>query len=327
MRVSCRRLLVGLSTAFIAASAAPVAQVTPAQASIDLRSAVVVTSVGPTAREKKAVQALVEEVQKRTLITLPVATSAIAGRPSIYIGRVGSLPGGAGSSSAGLSKPGCPRVSARRDWQRRGCGSDRGRRRRARRPLRRRPAAPRVADGSDTPSPSRPSLRLATAPQTPLRGHQLGYRPKTNSYDGWTVAMWEQYIRDLVVFGCNAIELIPPRSDDDADSPHLPAAAARDDGRDVAARRRVRPRRLDLVSGARRDYADPKTVEFALKEWGDVFKALPRVDAVLVPGGDPGHTRPRRMFALLEKQTANLRKYPPEGGDVGVAAGLHRGRG
>jgi hypothetical protein len=61
-----------------------------------------------------------------------------------------------------------------------------------------------------------------SAPWTPLRGHQLGYRPKTNSYDGWTVAMWEQYIRDLVVFGCNAIELIPPRSDDDADSPLFP---------------------------------------------------------------------------------------------------------
>ena len=35
----------------------------------------------------------------------------------------------------------------------------------------------------------------------PLRGHQLGYRPKTNSYDAWTPAMWEQYVRDLVVFG------------------------------------------------------------------------------------------------------------------------------
>jgi hypothetical protein len=34
--------------------------------------------------------------------------------------------------------------------------------------------------------------------------------------------MWEQYIRDLVVFGCNAIEIIPPRSDDDSDSPLFP---------------------------------------------------------------------------------------------------------
>src|SRR5207249_12302421 len=62
---------------------------------------------------------------------------------------------------------------------------------------------------------------IATAPHYRLRGHQLGYRPKTNSYDGWTLALWEQYIRDLAVFGCNAVELIPPRSDDADDSPHF----------------------------------------------------------------------------------------------------------
>ncbi len=30
-----------------------------------------------------------------------------------------------------------------------------------------------------------------SAPRYPLRGHQLGYRPKTNSYDGWSVPVWE----------------------------------------------------------------------------------------------------------------------------------------
>jgi hypothetical protein len=36
------------------------------------------------------------------------------------------------------------------------------------------------------------ALRISTAPRYRLRGHQLGYRPKTNSYDGWTVADWEK---------------------------------------------------------------------------------------------------------------------------------------
>jgi len=56
----------------------------------------------------------------------------------------------------------------------------------------------------------RDDLDLATAPKYPLRGHQLGYRPKCNSYDAWDLPIWEQYFRDLAVFGCNAIELIPP---------------------------------------------------------------------------------------------------------------------
>jgi len=65
-------------------------------------------------------------------------------------------------------------------------------------------------------------LRLASAPKYALRGHQLGYRPKTNSYDAWDLPQWDRYIRELAVFGTNAIELIPPRSDDDANSPHFP---------------------------------------------------------------------------------------------------------
>ena len=56
----------------------------------------------------------------------------------------------------------------------------------------------------------------------------------------------------------------------------------------------------------------PKTVEFALKEWGEVFRKLPRIDAVFVPGGDPGHTQPKYLMALLEKQTANLHRYHPK---------------
>ena len=155
-------------------------------------------------------------------------------------------------------------------------------------------------------------FRADTAPPTALRGHQLGYRPKCNSYDGWTVAMWEQYIRDLVVFGCNAIELIPPRSDDDSDSPHFPlpqmemmiemSRLASDYGLDV----------WIWYPAMDANYAEPKTVEFALHEWSEVFRKLPRVDAVFVPGGDPGHTQPKVLFDLLEKQTANLHRFHPQ---------------
>jgi hypothetical protein len=154
-------------------------------------------------------------------------------------------------------------------------------------------------------------FRAQEAPRTPLRGHQIGYRPKTNSFDGWTVPMWEQYLRDLVVFGCNTIELIPPRSDDAADSPHFPLPPLR---MMIEVSRLADAYGLDVwvwYPALDWDYTNPKTVEFALREWGEVFRALPRLDAVFVPGGDPGHTRPGVLFALLEKQTANLRKYHP----------------
>src|SRR5205823_200539 len=135
-------------------------------------------------------------------------------------------------------------------------------------------------------------VQIATAPRYPMRGHQLGYRPKTNSYDGWTLAIWEQYIRDLAVFGCNAVELIPPRSDDADDSPHFPLPPME---MMVGMSRILAEYGLDVwiwYPAMDADYRDPATVEFALKEWGCVFEQLPRVDAVFVPGGDPGHTPP-----------------------------------
>src|SRR5207244_1034271 len=117
----------------------------------------------------------------------------------------------------------------------------------------------------------------------PLRGHQLGYRPKTNSYDAWDLPQWEQYFRDLAVFGSNAVELIPPRSDDAADSPHFPRPPLE---MMAGMSRLLDDYGLDVwiwYPAMDKDYADPATVDFALKEWGEVFLALPRIDAVFGP--------------------------------------------
>jgi hypothetical protein len=156
------------------------------------------------------------------------------------------------------------------------------------------------------------NLAITTAPKVALRGHQLGYRPKPNSYDGWTAAMWDQYIRELALFGTNAIELIPPRSDDDPDSPHFPVAQM---PMMIEMSRIIDSYGLDCwvwYPALDDDYSKPEQVEFALKEWGEVLRQLPRVDAVFVPGGDPGHTPPKVLMPFLEKQAANLRKYHPK---------------
>jgi hypothetical protein len=156
------------------------------------------------------------------------------------------------------------------------------------------------------------NVDIATAPKYPLRGHQLGYRPKCNSYDAWDLPTWEQYLRDLAVFGCNAIELIPPRSDDAADSPHFPRPPME---MMQGMSRLADAYGLDVwvwYPAMDKDYTSAKTVESALREWGEVFGKLTRIDAVFVPGGDPGHTQPKVLMALLEKQTENLHRYHPK---------------
>jgi hypothetical protein len=289
------------------------APATAADATIDLSRAVVVTPSGLTGPETKAVQMLVKEVEKRTLIAWkPAERWVIDDRPVVVVGpaagvrrllavrdmKLPDAPAPAEGYRIGVEVGKAPIVWVAGNDSRGvlfGVG-------RLLRELR-----------LDRLAVSLPAdFHEESAPKTPLRGHQLGYRPKTNSYDGWTVAMWEQYIRDLAVFGCNAIELIPPRSDDDADSPHFSLPPMK---------MMVEMSRLANEYGLAvwiwypamdNDYANLKTVEFALKEWGEVFRALPRIDAVFVPGGDPGHTTPKALFDLLEKQTANLRKYHPK---------------
>ncbi len=156
------------------------------------------------------------------------------------------------------------------------------------------------------------TLKVATAPKYPLRGHQVGYRPKTNAYDAWDIKIWEQYFRDMIVFGTNAIELIPPRSDDDADSPHFP---------------KPKLEMMTLMSQLADDYGldvwiwypvvedddlNDRTIRKAMKESAKVFSKLPRIDVVFVPGGDPGEIHPKQLLTLIEQQKQVLTKYHPD---------------
>ncbi|MDW8128943.1 MAG: hypothetical protein RMI94_00215 [Bryobacterales bacterium] len=280
-----------------------------------LHQAVVVTPAKLTGQEQKAIAMLVEEVEKRTAIRWTVSAQwPSAPVPVVVVTPATSLPEFRGRYSG--EPPAPPGAEGYRIWTEdpgvaqavfvvgndaRGVLFGTGRLLRL---LRMRKGSIRL----EAP------LRIATAPAVKLRGHQLGYRPKTNSYDGWTVAMWEQYLRDLAVFGTNAIELIPPRSDDAPDSPHFPLPPMR---MMIEMSRLAHEYGLDVwiwYPALDKDYSDPATVEFALKEWGEVFRQLPRIDHVFVPGGDPGHTRPKYLMALLEKQAANLRRYHPRAG-------------
>src|SRR5262245_56853326 len=267
-----------------------------ARTSLDLTQAIVVSPSTFSEPENKAVSMLIEEIEKRTQIRLARSTTWLnPSRPSIQIQRA-AVPnvGSEGYHIVVVGKS----VSV--------TGTD------ARGVLFGVGHLLRTLVLTKGSIAILQTLNITTAPKYVLRGHQLGYRPKTNSYDGWTLRMWEQYIRDLAVFGTNAIELIPPRSDDAADSPHFPLPQIETM---IGMSRICDEYGLDVwiwYPAMDENYADPKTVEFALNEWGAVFRKLPRVDAVFVPGGDPGHTQPKVLMALLERQTANLHRYHPK---------------
>jgi len=305
------RLSVLSLSALLAAAPLPAAE-----SVVDLTHAAVLTPPNLSGPEEKAVRMLIDEVEKRSLVSwerverwpmnqVPVILVGPAEGVRLLVAKRGiKLPddlgkGGHEGYSIGVDVQGDAPTSWIAGNDSRGVLFGVGRLLRELRLNRLKITLPAGFHETSTPT-------------TLLRGHQLGYRPKTNSYDGWTVSMWEQYFRDLAIFGCNAIELIPPHSDDAADSPLFPLPPLRmmtemsrlagDYGLDVWVW-------YPALDG---NYADPAVVELSLKRWGEVFQALPRVDAVFVPGGDPGDTRPKVLFTLLEKQAANLHRFHPK---------------
>jgi hypothetical protein len=154
-------------------------------------------------------------------------------------------------------------------------------------------------------------LTVTTAPKYWLRGHQLGYRPKTNAYDAWSPAQYDQYIRELALFGTSAIELIPPVSDDDYMSRHMK------DPMQMMIRHSeiIDSYGLDVwiwYPNVGEDHVSEAGIKKELAEREEVFKKLKRIDHILVPGGDPGHLHPDQFFPLMDRMAVILKKYHPK---------------
>ena len=151
-------------------------------------------------------------------------------------------------------------------------------------------------------------LDIATAPALPIRGHQLGYRHTANSYDGWDDKQFEQYIRELALFGANSVEGIPFQ--DDRKSPHMPMP------------RNVMNRKFsEICARYEMDYWIWAPADFDLKDAAKrtehldkhdaFFRECPRLDAVFFPGGDPGDNEPELVMAYLEDLSRRLVKHHP----------------
>ncbi|MFV2067760.1 MAG: hypothetical protein ACC645_12370 [Pirellulales bacterium] len=153
-------------------------------------------------------------------------------------------------------------------------------------------------------------LNVLTAPQSAIRGHQLGYRTTANSYDAWDASMYEAYIRELAIFGANAIENIPFQ---DQESPHMRVP------------RREMNRRLGEIcqrygmaywvwTPATCDLRDAEQRKEFLKKHDAFFADSTHLDAVFIPGGDPGNNPPQLVLPLLKEMAALLAKHHPKAG-------------
>ena len=156
-------------------------------------------------------------------------------------------------------------------------------------------------------------FHVVSSPAYAMRGHQLGYRNTANSYDAWDLATFEQYIRDGIIFGTNAIELIPSLHEGTRNGSVM-ATSQREMNLDVA--RLLHSYGLDVwfffaLGG---DVTDPVEYQEELEARDALFAAYPALDHVMVPGGDPGDTAPEDLMPWLADMAKVLRRHFPEAG-------------
>ncbi len=155
------------------------------------------------------------------------------------------------------------------------------------------------------------NIDFASSPAYPIRGHQLGYRNTANSWDAWSVDQYEQYIRELALFGTNAIENIPFQDGPPGYHMKIP-------------REEMNLKMSEICNNYDLDYwvwtpadvdlSDEVKLKAEVQKHAEFYKRCPRLDGVFFPGGDPGNNHPKYVMPFLKEIAAELHKYHPQAG-------------
>lgn len=152
-------------------------------------------------------------------------------------------------------------------------------------------------------------LQVVTAPKFPIRGVQLAYRSLPNTYDKWDIEPFEQYIREMIIFGANAIEIHPGFEDDRDRNEFMKTPPQK---MMVELTRLLDEYDIDVwmwYPVLEENVEDPEVLKKALKERREILKKCKRLDALFVPGGDPGDTPPEKMMPFLARLSKTLHRY------------------
>jgi hypothetical protein len=159
--------------------------------------------------------------------------------------------------------------------------------------------------------------RVATAPRYPHRGHQIGFRNLAHCYDAWTPETYEQYMRELAVFGANAFETTRFGSPDEYDGPHAKVTK----GEMAAAWSRIC---ADygfefwlFASAVGGEGSTAEEIEETIQSRLVPLRAIPHLDHLYMTGGDGSSEfrRPDLMFEWTARLAEAAREIHP---DLGI---------
>ena len=154
---------------------------------------------------------------------------------------------------------------------------------------------------------------IATAPRYPIRGHQIGFRNLSHCYDAWTPDIYEQYMRELAVFGANAFETTSFSDPGLYDGPHAKVSRGE---MAVEWSRICGEYGYDFwlfTSALGGTGASPEELEKELEERLIPLRTIPHLDHLYLTGGDGGtsHRRPDLMLEWTARCAQEARKLHP----------------
>lgn len=156
------------------------------------------------------------------------------------------------------------------------------------------------------------SYHVSTAPRYAMRGHQIGYRSLAHCYDAWTPETYEQYMREMAVFGANSFETTAFRGNE-LDGPHAKLTGAEM----AAAWSRICADYgyefwlfTNALGGAGHSDED---VQRQFNSKLETLRAIPHLDHLYLTGGDGGSEfrRPDIMLETTGRFAAEARGIHP----------------
>lgn len=144
------------------------------------------------------------------------------------------------------------------------------------------------------------------SPYMKIRGHQLGWRTTSNTYEAWNENDYYAYIKELMFFGCNTFEHTVFD-----DEPQNRNALMQYSETEFISRCNKKAKELDMDISYWYPNDDKVTESSAEKRY-DFFKAVQYGDIYFPPGGDPGELNADEFINSTIETAKKIRTILPD---------------
>ncbi|MBE6716309.1 MAG: hypothetical protein E7573_05250 [Ruminococcaceae bacterium] len=141
------------------------------------------------------------------------------------------------------------------------------------------------------------------SPDKKIRGHQLGYRQTSNTYDAWGIDEYKRCYLDIMYFGANTCEHIPYENGHSDRN-----AIMKSDEQELLCEAAKEAEKFGLKVSLWYPNCE-KDLETAKENREKLFSKCEKIDYVFPPGGDPGDIPPEELMVRCDEFRKILKKY------------------